>query len=370
VAAEGGGIRAAYWTAAVLDRLERESRGAFSERLLAVSSVSGGSLGAVVFAAQLADGTPPSLAEQQARAFLGADHLSPVLGSLLFPEVAQKLLPVPVFPDRARALERSWEEGWARAAGEGGRGRLAAPLLRAFATAPGGRELPVLLLNATRVETGTRVIASNASTRQPFGAVFPDATDAFTLADAQLPASAAAHLSARFPYVSPAAAFEKGHVVDGGYFDGIGAATLLDLLDLLRRLGDGEPGHGLEPYVLLVTNGDAVEARSPPLVQLFAPLQALLRSGSARSVWTTGELRAAVASAGGRCLQLGVREREVPLPLGWMLSSLAQRQLSAEADGVGWDAADGPRCGGRGGDPAASGDLECSCEELATHSRD
>ena len=85
VAAEGGGIRAAYWTAAVLGRLERESRGAFSERLFAVSAVSGGSLGAAVFAAQLADGTPPALAEEQARAFLGADHLSPVLGSLALP---------------------------------------------------------------------------------------------------------------------------------------------------------------------------------------------------------------------------------------------------------------------------------------------
>jgi hypothetical protein len=369
VAAEGGGIRAAYWTAAVLDRLERESRGAFSERLFAVSSVSGGSLGAAVFAAQLADGTPPLRAEEEARAFLGADHLAPVLGSLLFPEVAQKLLPVPVFPDRARALERSWEEGWARASGAGGRGRLAAPLVQAFAAAPGGRELPVLLLNATRVETGTRIIASNSSTREPFGEIFPDATDAFALAEARLPASAAAHLSARFPYVSPAAAFEGGHVVDGGYFDGIGAATLLDLLALLRRLGDAEPGHQLEPYVLLVTNGDSAEARPPPLVQLFAPLQALLQASSARSVWTAGALRAALAAAGGRCLQLGVRQRDVPLPLGWMLSSLAQRQLSADVDGVGWDTDDGPRCGGPGGDPAAGGELECSCEELATRPR-
>ena len=49
VASEGGGIRAAYWTAAVLGTIQDEQP-AFADHVFAISGVSGGSLGAVVFA--------------------------------------------------------------------------------------------------------------------------------------------------------------------------------------------------------------------------------------------------------------------------------------------------------------------------------
>src|SRR5258706_3224485 len=54
VATEGGGIRAAYWTASVLTALQDQAP-QFSDHLFAISSVSGGSLGATVFTALVAD---------------------------------------------------------------------------------------------------------------------------------------------------------------------------------------------------------------------------------------------------------------------------------------------------------------------------
>jgi hypothetical protein len=56
VATAGGGIRAAYWTATVLDRLESDFAGQGGVRpyLFAISGVSGGSVGAVAFDAALA----------------------------------------------------------------------------------------------------------------------------------------------------------------------------------------------------------------------------------------------------------------------------------------------------------------------------
>jgi hypothetical protein len=48
VAAEGGGIRAAYWTAGILTRLV-DCPPALADSLFAISAVSGGSLGAAVY---------------------------------------------------------------------------------------------------------------------------------------------------------------------------------------------------------------------------------------------------------------------------------------------------------------------------------
>ena len=55
VAAEGGGVRAAVWTAFALARLDEATCGAFGRRVYAISGVSGGSLGAAFYVAQRAE---------------------------------------------------------------------------------------------------------------------------------------------------------------------------------------------------------------------------------------------------------------------------------------------------------------------------
>ncbi len=103
----------------------------------------------------------------------------------------------------------------------------------------------------------------------------------------------------------------------------------------------------------------AQEGRPPPLSEVMAPVQALLHAPSARSVYAVAHLRIAAVASGGKCIQLGVREREVPLPLGWMLSELAQRKLNDDLAGVSWKDGEGPVCDG-------AKNLECSCEDLVT----
>src|SRR5262249_56752622 len=53
-----------------------------------------------------------------------------------------------------------------------------------------------------------------------------------------VPLSTAAHLSARFTYVSPAARFvaDNTHAVDGGYFENSGATTGVDILRKISLL--------------------------------------------------------------------------------------------------------------------------------------
>src|SRR5438128_1011597 len=111
VATEGGGIRAAYWTAIVLGALQ-DSNPNFAPHLFAISGVSGGSLGAVVFEALLAESARGSF-QESVHKVLGQDFLSPALGSMLYPDLVQRFIPFPIpYFDRGRSLEMGWEKAW------------------------------------------------------------------------------------------------------------------------------------------------------------------------------------------------------------------------------------------------------------------
>ena len=156
VAAEGGGIRAAYWTASVLATIQDENP-CFAEQLFAMSGVSGGSLGSAVFTALLADQhrrQPATRCDQapaadfttKAKRILSEDFLAPAVAATLYPDLVQRILPVAVQRfDRARALETAWERAWHKHAGSQ---RFAEPFDGLWQS-DGDRWLPALLLNAT-----------------------------------------------------------------------------------------------------------------------------------------------------------------------------------------------------------------------------
>jgi hypothetical protein len=259
VAASGGASRAAFWTAEVLTRLEQGFRekapagrdACFLRNVFAISGVSGGSLGAATVVSLLADEQTrgakwPDLAAP-AEEFLENDMLAPVAGYLLFPDLVQRFLPFPQYwADRSRGLEQTWQDDWAHLE-QTWKGTSQSAPLNWFA-APiddlykDGREdrLPSLFLNSTRVADGRRVLQSNiAFTPDDMYDILSNGflTKALTL-------SGAIHNSARFLYVSPAGlvwheseasgrpsrASRWGYLVDGGYFENSGAATLLPLI--------------------------------------------------------------------------------------------------------------------------------------------
>ncbi len=283
VAAAGGGLRAAYWTAITLAQLHERSGGRLARHLFAVSGVSGGSLGAAAYMAALGDApriweSDPAEPLRKVQKFFAPDQdfLSPVLAALVLGDAAQRLLPFPIPAlDRARALEDSWSRSWATLTG---RDDLDAPLWQTFWKSPG--RLPLPIYNATQVETGQRFLAAPVELQEedfpaswflfgerrrladPPHVVRPpyDARSALDVAD--MPVKAAVHLSARFTSVSPAASFPTmpsqrareildpqlradggaalrgpvawGRVVDGGYFENSGAATATDLVTALQ----------------------------------------------------------------------------------------------------------------------------------------
>lgn len=251
VHADGGGIRAAYYTAMVLARADDLTCGAFGARVFAASGVSGGSLGLAAWAvlrqelverrapdpatrwqacerAKAEGRTPPPLLQALIRRTLVRDHLSPVLARM----VGTDAIPAYHWPaQRGQALLDSWQSAALQALTELG---LEAASVTAFArpladTTAGLDPAPWLLLNATDALTGQRVVQLNAATGL-----------SLATAGGRIPAITAVGVatldSARFPYVSPAGdvpsttGAPRRLLVDGGYFDNSGAASLRDLL--------------------------------------------------------------------------------------------------------------------------------------------
>lgn len=370
VASEGGGIRAAYWTATVLGTLQDRDP-AFADHIFAISGVSGGSLGAAVFDALVADAAPPGEFAKRGEAILGQDFLSPAIAGMLYPDFVQRLLPFPVlFFDRGRALEHGWEQAWRNTMGND---RFAQPFLDLWQDRQ--RYVPALFLNGTSVETGNRIIASNIL----IDAGFLEAADATAKLfppnrhherrqpTLDMPLSTAAHMSARFTYVSPAGRFnpDGSHVVDGGYFENSGAATALDILRSVHdALREDDQLRKIVPHIVMISNdplgvasgsrtfaatkqslrqlprtaADEAKRRKPAtfLGDALAPVWALMSTREARGDYAQraigdAEKQICRETANAKCLHFfSLAPATVPLPLGWMLSNRAAEAMQEE----------------------------------------
>ena len=364
VDAEGGGIRAAYWTVTVLGEIHNRHP-QFGSHVFSVSGVSGGSLGAAVFVAALNEwrqAAVPFDLKIRAQEVLGADFLSPVVGTLLYPDLAQRFLPLPVPAfDRATTLERAWERAWQRQFPQ--RNRMAEPFDRLWEERKDWT--PGLILNATWVETGKRIITSNMRVgagrkREDFVDV-EDANAFFYPRSVSL--ATAAHMSARFTYVSPAGSLKKngrtyGRVVDGGYFENSGATAtiaILQTIDELARMDPKSPWNQVDRYVIHISN-DPVEAQyandslagslqnpniapSDFLNEALSPLWALLNTRSARGYFARESAAWQVSQK--KYLHFGLCRRSTNVPLGWVLSQSARKQMDEQL-------VKGPPCGVEG----------------------
>jgi hypothetical protein len=345
----------------------QDSAPAFASHIAALSGVSGGSLGVAVFAALAHDAgrridalgcaadaaagetVLPGGYSKCVRKFMRDDHLSPVLAKMLAPDFAQRFFPIPVAAaDRSQAIEGSWELSYRKATGYS---TLDSGLVD-FETALRADSLaPLMLLNSTHVETGTRYIASVART----DSILTDTRDVVSLLEADIPLATAAHNSARFAYVSPAGhldphdGYEYGHVVDGGYFENSGLVTLREVYDLVRARDTTR-----SVVVIYLCNNplacdvksmhesvaDSIARTSPSWAsEILAPPLAILNTRDARGALAEAEMR---STRGVQMFQLNVcaqiagdttqaapnakkaRDRVVSPPLGWSLSQLVR----------------------------------------------
>jgi hypothetical protein len=262
IATAGGGIRAAFWTATVIEQLQadlQKKNEPLQNLIFAISGVSGGSVGAMNYIAAL---HAREALGQDVRPtdFLQSDFLAPAIASLVFVDGPSNFLPDLGQIDRGTALERSFENG--------SKGYLSYSFLSFFPDKETSKRIwrPALLLNATHQETGRRIIASNIKIERH---VFLDSFDEFNLLKSDMRASTVAHNSARFTYVSPAGKLvsqessllsseskNRGYVIDGGYFENYGALTALELVRQARLEIEKEKGKEKVKLVILQISSD------------------------------------------------------------------------------------------------------------------
>lgn len=396
VASAGGAIRAAYWTAGVLDTVfpagPRSGSPAGStahtgsaacpasnrDQIFALSGVSGGSVGIMYWLTGPAGGEPSGGGRPWYDEPLTADHLSNAVSWMLNVDLPRVWLGYGG-QDRAAALERSWERsqpamGEPFLGGYGGESSGWRPLalLNGAAAENGCRALTAPVPLATldeRVGTGgCRRPASNNAAGTTTGLF--DVAALFVCPEQDLRVSTAALLSARFPYISPTgklvrtscgtgqtkAGTSSTYIVDGGYVDRTGvlsaAELYLQLHDAIEEHNafvtdcssprcqalapQDRPNRRIEPLLLRIDNGYASVAQvtDPGRPnELLAPPQARLAVAS--SMTSVALQRAYQAFSPSRVITIeNAAHPGVQAPLGWVMSGSSRDDLCAELDRV------------------------------------
>lgn len=312
VATEGGGMFAAYHAASWLGRMQDHCR-IFAQHTFAISAVSGGSLGAGVFAAMAHKvakndehrpcGSRLTTFTKAVDAFFDNDLLAPLVGGALFPDFLQRLLPVPVKAlDRARALEEGFAVAWDSAADWlGTDSKKSKGVFRQTVGSiwdPQGAA-PALFLNTTSVAAGSRVTISPIWFQPTSTALHVNSTLCFggwKPASSQAPArleipsksvelelASAISLSARFPWLTPAGWLDlaqsecpdrskrdRVYLVDGGYFENSGLETAIEMATYMRASINNKgyaAGHGVDLDKIRVEYPHGIDIR---IIMIFA----------------------------------------------------------------------------------------------------
>ena len=246
VAANGGGIQAAAWSARVMTGIEERCRiegdcggSSFARSIRVISAVSGGSVGAMYFVNSYGkygakEGElPDNDALEKVVKLAERSSLDGLTWGLVYSDFLRTVAPflsrVQFFrrTDRARALEFEWQRDVDLKAMLGDWKR---------DTRAGNR--PGVVFNATVVDDGRPLLFStiehdqNLSVAQIFDRLYEGY---------DTPVTSAVRMSATFPFVTPAARAHRRdksdwsqpeyHVVDGGYYDNYGVTALVGCLD-------------------------------------------------------------------------------------------------------------------------------------------
>jgi hypothetical protein len=425
VAAEGGGIRAAYWTVRGLEAMGEYTCAGRS--VLFSAGASGGSVGLSV-ARFSGTATDPGItrAVEAIQQMAGPGTLSEAADGTFIRDTFYGAtgVPLPLLPsdtlawqwaDRARLIETGWQDAYQRPGGPWGDRSFLNDQDLSPATGH-------LILNSTDAKHVCRVWVSqikpdpsattitspgagfdpeNSCDKVPgpaartvdlfttYGPYAPEAGgDAGQFCLGDLKAVTAALLTARFPFVTPGAVIgpcpDRGNVdrqtpaywprtqlVDGGYIENSGLATITDLapqwLPLVRdhNTQAANPANDLPfivPFVVYLANGDQntthPELNQGPTSEVALPLSTYLRGGVGLSqpaallerardlvrlpsfCQTPGDVSGLADACGALDLAMPRRvividrlpQPEIAAPLGWSLSQSSRNALNDAID--------------------------------------
>lgn len=324
IAGQGGGIRAGYWMYESMDALHKSITN-FDDKLFAMSTVSGSSLGAGLYLIQAAGAHNPGVHDSINRFFEESDLLSPVLGSFFFNDMTQRFLPFSIEEfDRGRAFERGIEINWQKYLREKEENLFDKGMLELYSQ---HQRLPAMFFNSTHVETGQRIIISNLRL---------DTTDYyqfFKLAKKDVRLSTALSLSARFPAITPAGTlyandnYMWGHMNDGGYHENSGVETLRQLYHIIRkRILKQELN--VKVVVVYIKNGqESVERKaSKGSHETKAVTGSFFNSWALLPQNNVNTFARELALSNDKLYEIALKRADNDnLPLGWFLSAKARK---------------------------------------------
>lgn len=344
VAAEGGGIRAATFTAVALKKMEELQPG-FMDKVYAISGVSGGGVGSCFYAAyrkdQLTgafDGFPSSSSAFDET--VSADFLSSLTAAFVFHDNLQRLIPIPIEGlSRNSKLEDSWAWSYEK--------HLFAktmdqPFLDLWQH-PKGKQVPNLFINGLLAETGQKTIVSNLVLSD---SIFKDDIDVLRVLGQDVAVKTAASLCSRFPLITSGALIridgkQKGHIVDGGYKESSGIETAWQLaIALNNHIDEAERNYRkkIKVHLLFIRNSNTGENLTDNQLRAVSVLPDLTtiipgflnawdrrtetHINISKELFNEGSLRSRFHYS-----QLSLNNKNKLLPLGWYLSVNARENI-------------------------------------------
>ena len=256
ISAEGGGIRAAYWTAVSLEQLSQSSPRPLLEQTALLSGVSGGSLGVATWLA--AQELPTEARLECIREFLSGDFFTQLIAGVFFLDIPRLFVPKSVLDkNRGDFFEAYIARRWLALTGK-------TFFYQRIEDLRPSRSAAKIYFNTTDALSGQFVAFGNAPAPLPPGANEEQASrlnEVLREYLADLRVAQAVHMSARFPYLSPnpdvilpardaaKVLFNRESVtdtnltrvaslVDGGYFDNSGLGPALRLIEDQARSND------------------------------------------------------------------------------------------------------------------------------------
>lgn len=257
IAGQGGGSRAAYWSALILGQLDSLSQGGFSDHIYAMTSASGSSSGFGTYLQMMANEVPDKKRKSMVKRMFSTNFLSTALRDLLtfdwwssYVSISRK--------GRNTKLEREWSNTLQDAMRKEGitvKYTMDSSFLSIWKNQPG---LPVFIPNTTEVKRGRRAFMSPViMEKDPNGL---DLLDSIGIANSNaLRFSSAMVLSASFPVITASYCIPyAGQYADGGYFDNHGANTMNTLIQSCQHfLEDTGKDRFFEIRVLHIKNGSS-----------------------------------------------------------------------------------------------------------------
>jgi hypothetical protein len=352
----GGGIRASAWTCltmAKLDSLQKMKSGElFQDHVLSYSGASGGTVGAALLCAnKYSQSEIISLSKYHA--LFGGDFLTPILAGMLGSDI---LYPGVVVKsnDRAKVQDMIWEKQYEAVFANSYLG------IKVDSLWDNNYTVPLLFSNTTDYKNGCKGVYAPVQLSKTD---FPGATIVRNYMDSNtsLKLSTAAFLSARFPFLSPAAGVdEEHHFLDGGMIENSGAETSMQVYKVFREVLDTLDNQKYKDkfriYMISLKNtfakADAVQnKKSRNISQLLAPVTGAVNVGIIGNTNKAELINRHFFSTGGADSTLGIYylvmpnkyvivdtvenilgqkelgSVQVPLPLGWSMSELAMKRM-------------------------------------------